>query len=201
VYYLLFEEEKSQPMSKFQEFLKQFTPAAQVTNEEIEKTKALLPLYAPTIQRVARNIGDMEDECQERRSQTVVDFVNLCIDYERDTDRKRITERLAGMGYSMQYLTIMENAFLLLKNDTSCSKMYYEILRTRYFDAYCRSNEDAYLTLGISSATYYRNIGKAIRVYAGYLWCVVIPDLVQSGQRNAMHPADETGNDSRMRAK
>lgn len=34
------------------------------------------------------------------------------------------------------------------------------------------------MTLGIASATYYRNIKKAVRVFAGNLWCVVIPDLM-----------------------
>ena len=81
------------------------------------------------------------------------------------------------MGHSMQLLSLLEETLLFVKNDSAYEDCY-ELLRTRYFDVYCKSNEDAFLTLGISSATYYRNIKKAVRVFAGNLWCVVIPDLM-----------------------
>ena len=37
------------------------------------------------------------------------------IDYDRDTDRKRIADRLAEMGHSMQLLSVMEDALVLVK--------------------------------------------------------------------------------------
>lgn len=164
-------------MSKFQEYLKKFDLTAQVTDEELAKTQALLRLYAPVMRQAARNLDEFEEECYEMRSQSITDFINLAIDYDNDADRKRIAGRLASMGHSMQLLSLLEETLLLVKNDPAYED-YYELLRTRYFDVYCKSNEDAFLTLGISSATYYRNIKKAVRVFASNLWCVVIPDLM-----------------------
>lgn len=191
-------------MSKFQNYLKKFDIAANVTAEDLEKTQALLLLYGPTLRRAARGIDEFEEECYESRRQSVADFINLAVDYDRDTDRKRIAERLAEMGHSMQLLSILEDALLLVKDGPGHGLQYYEILRARYFDAYCRSNEDAYLSLGISSATFYRNIKPAIRMLAANLWCVVIPDLILAEQRrNAENPhfgvPDIPENESQMR--
>jgi len=172
-------------MSKFQSYLDQFNRAAAVTDEEIEKTMTMLQLYAPTLRRSARGVEAMEEFCYESRRQSVADFINLAIDYEHDTDRKRIADRLAEMGHSMQLLSLLEDALMLVKDDPKHGKKYYDLLRTRYFDAYCTSNEEAFLTLGISSATYYRNIKPAIRLLAGNLWCVVIPDLIISERMKA----------------
>lgn len=164
-------------MAKFDDYLKKFDLLAQVTDEEMMKTQALLRLYAPVMRQAARSLDEFEEECYELRSQSITDFINLAIDYDNDTDRKRIAGRLTSMGHSMQLLSLLEETLLLVKNDPT-SGNYYDLLRTRYFDVYCKSNEDAFLTLGISSATYYRNIKKAIRVFACNLWCVVIPDLM-----------------------
>lgn len=176
-------KEKGTNMSKFQNYLKRFDIAANVTDEELEKTQALLHLYGPTLRRAVRGIDEFEEECYESRRQSVTDFINLAVDYDRDTDRKRIAERLTEMGHSMQLLSILEDALLLVKDGPDPGARYYDILRARYFDAYCRSNEDAYLALGISSATFYRNIKPAVRMLAANLWCVVIPDLILAEQR------------------
>ena len=164
-------------MSKFQNYLKTFDITSTLTEEDIDKTLALLQIYGPAVRRTASRIGEMEEECYEGRRQSISDFINLAIDYDNDADRKRIAGRLASMGHSMQLLSLLEETLLLVKNDPAYEDCY-ELLRTRYFDVYCKSNEDAFLTLGISSATYYRNIKKAVRVFAGNLWCVVIPDLM-----------------------
>lgn len=171
-------------MSKFQNYLQRFDIAANVTEDELEKTVALLQLYGPTLRRSARGIDDYEEYCQESRRQSVSDFINLAVDYDRDTDSKRIAERLAEMGHSMQLLSILEEALLLVKDDSTRGRRYYEILRARFFDAYNKTNEDAFLSLGISSATYYRNIKPAIRMLAANLWCVVIPDLIIAEKRH-----------------
>ena len=165
-------------MSKFQEYLKKFDLTAQVTDEELAKTQALLRLYAPVMRQAARNLDEFEEECYEMRSQSITDFINLAIDYDRDTDRKRIADRLAEMGHSMQLLSVMEDALVLVKDTPPNGGTYFNILQARYFDVYCTSNEEAYLNLGISSSTYYRHIKPAIRAYAASLWCVVIPDLI-----------------------
>ena len=104
----------------------------------------------------------------------------MAIDYDHDTDRKRIAERLSEIGHNMQLLGIMERALVLVRAEPKYGTMYYDILHARFFDAYCTSNEDAFLRLGISSATFYRHLKKAIRVFAANLWCIVIPDLVIS---------------------
>lgn len=180
-------------MSKFQSYLQRFDIAANVTEDELEKTVALLQLYGPTLRRSVRGIDEYEEYCQDSRRQSVSDFINLAVDYDRDADSKRIAERLAEMGHSMQLLSILEDALLLVKEDSARGKRYYEILRARFFDVYNKTNEDAFLSLGISSATYYRNIKPAIRLLAANLWCVIIPDLIIAEKRheiemNEIHP-------------
>lgn len=165
-------------MSKFQNYLKTFDITSTLTEEDIDKTLALLQIYGPTVRRTASRIGEMEEECYEGRRQSISDFINLAIDYDRDSDRKRIADRLAEMGHSMQLLSVMEDALVLVKDTPPNGGTYFNILQARYFDVYCTSNEEAYLNLGISSSTYYRHIKPAIRAYAASLWCVVIPDLI-----------------------
>lgn len=165
-------------MDKFASYLKKLDITQNVTEEEVEKTEMLLHVYAPTLRGAAHRLDELGEECYEGRRQTISDFINLAIDYDRDSDRKRITERLSDMGHSMELLSILESALLLMKEDPRHGDLYYKILSTRYFDAYCRSNEDAFLALGMSSSSYYRHIKRAVRMYAAYLWCVVIPDLI-----------------------
>lgn len=165
-------------MSKFQNYLKTFDITSTLTEEDIDKTLALLQIYGPAVRRTASRIGEMEEECYEGRRQSISDFINLAIDYDRDTDRKRIADRLAEMGHSMQLLSVMEDALVLVKDTPPNGGTYFNILQARYFDVYCTSNEEAYLNLGISSSTYYRHIKPAVRAYAASLWCVVIPDLI-----------------------
>ena len=169
-------------MSKFENYLKKFDITSTLTDEDIENTLALLQIYSPTVRRTADRIEEIDEECYEGRRQSISDFINLAIDFDHDADRKRIADRLAEMGHSMQLLSIMEEALVLVKGSRPHGVMYYKILHARYFDAYCSSNEDAYLSLGISSSTYYRHIKQAIRVFAANLWCVVIPDLIISEQ-------------------
>ena len=165
-------------MSKFQNYLKTFDITSTLTEEDIEKTMALLQIYGPTVRRTAARIDEFEEECYESRRQSISDFINLAIDYDRDTDRKRISDRLAEMGHSMELLSVMEEALVLVKDTPPNGGTYYSILQARYFDVYCTSNEDAFLNLGMSSSTYYRHIKPAIRAFAASLWCVVIPDLI-----------------------
>ena len=158
-------------MSKFQNYLKTFDITSTLTEEDIDKTLALLQIYGPAVRRTASRIGEMEEECYEGRRQSISDFINLAIDYDRDIDRKRIADRLAEMGHSMQLLSVMEDALVLVKDTPPNGGTYFNILQARYFDVYCTSNEEAYLNLGISSSTYYRHIKPAIRAYAASLWC------------------------------
>lgn len=88
-------------MSKFQNYLKTFDITSTLNEEDIDKTLALLQIYGPAVRRTASRIGEMEEECYEGRRQSISDFINLAIDYDRDTDRKRIADRLAEMGHSM----------------------------------------------------------------------------------------------------
>lgn len=149
-------------MSKFQNYLKTFDITSTLTEEDIDKTLALLQIYGPAVRRTASRIGEMEEECYEGRRQSISDFINLAIDYDRDTDRKRIADRLAEMGHSMRLLSVMEDALVLVKDTPPNGGTYFNILQARYFDVYCTSNEEAYLNLGISSSTYYRHIKPAM---------------------------------------
>lgn len=102
-------------MSKFQNYLKTFDITSTLTEEDIEKTMALLQIYGPTVRRTAARIDEFEEECYESRRQSISDFINLAIDYDRDTDRKRISDRLAEMGHCMELLSVMEEALVLVK--------------------------------------------------------------------------------------
>lgn len=82
----------------------------------------------------------------------------------------------------MQLLSILESALLLVKEDHRHGELYYKILSVRYFNTCFRSNEDAFLALGMASSTYYRHSKKAVRMYAAYLWCIIIPDLILKEQ-------------------
>ena len=158
---------------------------AQVTDEEIKQTQALLRIYRPAMKHSANSLEEMDDECHAARAQSITDFIVLSVNYDQDTDRRRIAERLAGMGHSMQFLMLLEETLLRVRDEPKCGDFYYQMLKVRYFDAYCSSNEDAFLTLGIASSTYYRNIKKAVKLFAAYLWHAVIPDLIISERRKS----------------
>lgn len=115
-------------MSKFQNYLKTFDITSTLTEEDIDKTLALLQIYGPAVRRTASRIGEMEEECYEGRRQSISDFINLAIDYDRDTDRKRIADRLAEMGHSMQLLSVMEDALVLVKDTPPNGGTYPNIL-------------------------------------------------------------------------
>ena len=116
-------------MSKFQNYLKTFDITSTLTEEDIDKTLALLQIYGPAVRRTASRIGEMEEECYEGRRQSISDFINLAIDYDRDTDRKRIADRLAEMGHSMQLLSVMEDALVLVKDTPPNGGTYFNILQ------------------------------------------------------------------------
>ena len=112
-------------MSKFENYLKKFDITSTLTDEDIENTLALLQIYSPTVRRTADRIEEMDEECYEGRRQSISDFINLAIDYDHDADRKRIADRLADMGHSMQLLSIMEEALVLVKGSRPHGVMYY----------------------------------------------------------------------------
>ena len=187
-------------MDKFASYLRKLDITQNVTEEEVEKTEMLLHVYAPTLRSAAHRLEELGEECYEGRRQTISDFINLAIDYDRDADRKRIAERLSDMGHSMELLSILESALLLMKEDPRHGDLYYKLLSTRYFDAYCRSNEDAFLALGMSSSSYYRHIKRAVRMYAAYLWCVVIPDLILKEDLRKEDKGSATGHEGGSQA-
>ncbi len=165
-------------MDNFSSLISQVDVAGKATDEEVEKTKKLLSIYGGMLRRAGRGITEMEEECQQRHRKSIVEYIDMAIDFDHAADRKRIAGRLAEMGHSMQILGLMDEALILVRSEPGFGEVYFEILSARYYDAYCRSNEDAILATGISSATYYRHIKNAIRCLAGNLWHVVIPDLI-----------------------
>ena len=112
-------------MSKFENYLKTFDIGSTLTEEDMEKTMALLQIYGPTVRRTAARIDEFEEECYESRRQSISDFISLAIDYDRDTDRKRISDRLAEMGHCMQLLSVMEEALVLVKDTPPNGSTYY----------------------------------------------------------------------------
>ncbi len=165
-------------MNKIQTLIDEFDIVKRVTDEEIELTEVLLKLYAPSLLRSAHSIDEMEEVCLVAQRQSIEDFVNLVVDYNANKDRGQISDRLSEIGHSMHLLSIMEQALLMLKDDPSSRRPYYEIIQTRFFNAYCKTHEDAYTALQMPATTYYRNLKKAVRLYAAILWLVVIPDLI-----------------------
>lgn len=71
-------------MSKFQNYMKQFDIASNVTEDEVEKAEELLQLYSPLLRRAAQGIDDMEDFCVDSRRQSISDFITLAIDYDHE---------------------------------------------------------------------------------------------------------------------
>ena len=171
-------------MSKLQNYIDSLNVMNSLTDEDLHNTLALLNLYAPLVRQSARLMDEFSEECFESRRQSVTDFINLAIDCDRDTDRKHISERLASTGHAMYLLEILEDALMLVRDDPRCGGIYYKILSARYFDCYCKTNEDAFLRAGISSATYYRHIKGAQKYYAAMLWCIVIPDMIIASERS-----------------
>lgn len=171
-------------MNKIQALIDEFDIVKRVTDEQVEITEELLKLYTPSLRRSAHSIDEMEEICLVAQRQSIEDFVNLVVDYDANRDRAQISDRLSEIGHSMHLLSIMEQALLMLKDDPSSRKLYYEILQTRYFNVYCKTHENAYTVLQMPATTYYRNLKKAVRLYAAILWLVVIPDLIiQERQR------------------
>jgi len=175
-------------MSKLDNFIDNLDIRKRVTQEDIQKTKQLLDVYGVVLRQSARRIGEMELECYENRRQSIAEFIDLAVDYDHEQDRKRIAERLCDMGHNMQLLELLDEALVLTKDYPHVGEMYYRILQARFFDAYCRSNEDAFLNANVSSSTYYRNIKPAIQLFAAMLWCVVIPDYIIAEQQGGKLP-------------
>ena len=178
-------------MSKLQNYLDSLNIMNGLTEEDVQNTLVLLKLYAPLVRQSVRMMDEFSEECFENRRQSVTDFINLAIDCDRDADRKRISERLASTGHAMYLLEVLEDALMIVRDDPQYGGIYYKILNARYFDCYCKSNEDAFLQAGISSATYYRHIKNAQRYYAAVLWHIVIPDMVIASQQPSASEMDQ----------
>ena len=184
-------------MNKIQALIDELDIVKRVSDEEIKITETLLRLYAPSLRRSAHSIDEMEEACLATQRQSIEDFVNLVVDHDYNKDRQKITDRLSEVGHSMYLLSMMEQALLMLKDDPSSRKTYYEIIQTRYFGVYCKSHEDAYTTLDMPASTYYRNLKKAVRLYAAILWLVIIPDLIIQEQQR-LCPESEIENQMRL---
>lgn len=169
-------------MNKLQSYLSSLDSTTTVSEEDVQNTLALLNMYAPLVRQSVRRLDEFSMQCYDSRRQSISDFINLAIDFDQDADRKRIADRLASMGHSLQLLELLEEALVLVKEDPRHDGIYYRILKARYFNVYCRSNEDAFLDAGVSSSTYYRHIKDAQRFFAGMLWNVVIPDMILAQQ-------------------
>ena len=164
-------------MSSIETYVQNLLVTNQVTDTELAKAVQLLKLYAPVFRQSVERIGEVSQECYASRHQSVVDFLHLAIDYDHDKDCQHITERLELTGQAMPFFEIMEITLLRVRDDPLHGDLYYRILRFRYFDCFCKTNEDAYLSAHIAAATYYRHIKDAQKLFASILWHIVIPDF------------------------
>lgn len=176
-------------MSSFETYVQNLLVTNQVTDTELAKAVQLLKLYAPVFRQSVERLGELSQECYASRRQSVVDFLNLAIDYDHDKDCRHIAERLELTGQAMPFFEIMEITLLRVRDDPLHGDLYYRILRFRYFDCFCKTNEDAFLSANIAPATFYRHIKKAQRAFAAILWHIVIPDFVLAyGQKGEGSP-------------
>ena len=165
-------------MSNFEDSVRALCGIRTLSSEELSNTLSLLNLYAPLVQQSLERMEEYTEECYASRRQSVTDFINLAVDYDHDADSQNIACRLADAGHSMTLLKLLETALLRLREDPRHGGIYYRIISARYFDCYCRTNEDAFLRLGISSSTFYRHLKDAQKAYGALLWHVVIPDFI-----------------------
>lgn len=148
-------------MNKLQSYLSSLDSTTTVSEEDVQNTLALLNMYAPLVRQSVRRLDEFSMQCYDSRRQSISDFINLAIDFDQDADRKRIADRLASMGHSLQLLELLEEALVLVKEDPRHDGIYYRILKARYFNVYCRSNEDAFLDAGVS----WHNLFRTIRAH------------------------------------
>lgn len=163
-------------MPSFDSFVQGLLVTNQVTEQELTTAIHLLKLYAPLLRQSVTRIEESSAECYVSRQQSVADFINLAIDYDHDKACQRLVERLQFTGRTLSFFEIMDTALLRVRNESSHGDLYYRILRYRYFDKFCHSNEDACLSASIAPSTFYRHIKDAQKLFASILWHIVIPD-------------------------
>ena len=70
-------------MDKFTLYLQKFDILQNVTDDEVKKSETLLRTYGPMLHSAAQGIDELEEECYAGRRQSISDFINLAIDYDR----------------------------------------------------------------------------------------------------------------------
>jgi len=169
-------------MSKLSDYITSLNITNKIDQNDIDKTEALLNVYANVMQQSARRIDELDCETFAASRQSILDFINLAVDFDHDADRKRVAERLCETGHNMVLLGIMEDALVMMKSYKKVGDLYFRILQARYFDAYCDTVEQVCLRSRVAKTTYYRHIHKAIELYSATLWCIVIPDYIIAEQ-------------------
>lgn len=163
-------------MSKLADYISNMNIVNRIDHDDIEKTQALLEIYVSVMQQSARRIDELDQESFAANRQSILDFINLAVDFDQESDKKRVAERLCDMGHNMALLEIMEEALVLMKSYKKVGDLYYRILEARYFDAYCDNIEMVCFHSHVARSTYYRNLPKAVELYTAMLWCIVVPD-------------------------
>lgn len=169
-------------MSKLSDYISSLNITNRIDQRDIDRTEALLNVYANVMQQSARRIDELDREVYASNRQSILDFINLAVDFDHEADRKRVAERLCDAGHNMVLLGIMEDALVMMKSYKKVGDLYYRILQARYFDAYCDTIEQVCLRARVAKTTYYRHLHKAIELYSATLWCIVIPDYIIAEQ-------------------
>ena len=143
----------------------------------LNNTELLLKLYKKVLFRVKQKAAQLDEECYITDRKHLADLVDSLIDDDTQINKRKLEDGLISMDISLGLMEIMERALIRLKSYPDDGVVLFQILNYYYFDAYKNSHETVMELCNLTSATYYRKRGKAIRNYAVMLWGYTIPEL------------------------
>lgn len=155
-----------------------------VLTEEVDQnlyhcTKLLLEIYQKVLFRVKREISMVDAECYVAERKRLSDLVDSLVEFNTQQNKKALYDRLISLQESLTLMEIMEDALLALRDYPNRGKLYYDILRYRYFEFFANTHEEIQELCSLSRSTYFRARQKAIHGYAVMLWAFTIPELRQ----------------------
>lgn len=179
-------------MSYIEDLLSAIQSVPVLSKQEEQDTCTLLGLYSPLVRHCTEDLEELQAECRASRRQSISDFINLAVDRDHDALRWHVVSRMIQDGRDVDLLELLEQALAHMERDPQVKEVCCRIIRERYFNPDCTSNEQAYLTLGISSSTFYRNIHPAQRTFGFMLWRVVIPRMARDARDRPPEPGQTT---------
>ena len=150
--------------------------------DEVDKslyhcTELLLEIYQKVLFRVKREISMANEECYVAERKQLSDLVDSLVEFNTQNDKRRLYDRLISMQESLALMEIMEDALIALRDYPDRGRIYYDILRYRYFETFPNTHEEIQELCSLSRSTYFRVRQKAIGSYAVMLWAFTLPEL------------------------